>query len=452
VASNKMALDTKNLQFQQILQDLEKGDQNLLILGKAGTGKSSLLTHFVKNTEAQVALVAPTGIAAINIGGETIHSFFKLPFNYNPDEVAASAKRLKQRRALYKALEILIIDEISMVRADLLDMIDIFLRTARGSKQPFGGVRVVMFGDLHQLPPVVTKGEESELLSIYKTPYFFSSQVFKKLLYGMFVNLKYYSLDKIYRQEDEDFIGMLHQIRSNSLSEENLDKLNQRVAFDESILYEQDKAIILTTTNRIADHINMGKLADLGTSPQNFMADATGRFAMPGATYPNAQELVFKVGSRVMFLNNDQDKRWVNGHLGTIKDFYRHKKSGQVGALVAMDDGREEIVLPHTWEVTQSSFNLLEDKIDRQVIGTYTQLPLKLAWAVTIHKSQGKTFDKIIINLGAGTFAPGQTYVALSRATSLQGITLTRALAMEDIKVDPVVEVFISEVERLAGE
>jgi hypothetical protein len=273
--------------------------------------------------------------------------------------------------------------------------------------------------------------------------------VFKELIHGMFPNLNFFSLDKIYRQEDENFISLLHEIRTNTLTQEHLDLINGQVTKNERALYEQDRAIILTTTNYVADRINQAKLAELADQiGKRFIASAKGKFALPSALLPTDSALTLRVGARVMFLNNDTDKRWVNGHLGTVLGFFQNIQDGATGVRVRLDYGLETMVFPFTWELSQSRFNKVSGEIEREVVGTYRQLPLRLAWAVTIHKSQGKTFDEIVVNLGRGAFATGQVYVALSRATRLSGITLTRPLNMTDIKVDPVVENFLRTLQK----
>ncbi len=424
--------------FNLILQLLESSSENIFLTGNAGTGKSTLLDHFRNTTGQNISVVAPTGVAAVNVKGETIHSFFGFPPNITAERAIDEAKRTKKGK-IFKALDILIIDEISMVRADLLDAIDLFLQTARHKPHAFGGVKVVMVGDLHQLPPVVTADEKQALASLYDSPYFFSSKVFKSLFDGLLPQLKLVELQNIYRQTDQKFIDLLNRIRNKETTDKDLDLLNERLATDGESL---ENYIILTTINDQADKMNQLKLDEIEGPTYTFNAVRSGLF--PAQQFPAADTLFLKTGARIMLLNNDPQGRWINGTLGTL---YRVTPEG---AFVKIDGGEVEKVEAVTWSSYKTVFNETTRALEIKNIGSFKQMPLRLAWAITIHKSQGKTFDRVAIDLGRGAFAHGQTYVALSRCTSLSGLKLFRPIQPESIIVDTRVVTFLEGLRQLA--
>ncbi len=427
--------DRKSL---QVLDLLENKNEHVFLTGNAGTGKSTLLDHFRNHTKKNIAVVAPTGVAAVNVRGETIHSFFSFPPNITPEHAAYTAKKTKKTK-IYLALEILIIDEISMVRADLLDSIDSFLRSVRKTNLPFGGVRLIMVGDLHQLSPVVTNSEQESLAKLYPSPYFFSSRVFGKLLDGLYSQFIFIELQTIYRQTDKVFIDILNRLRNKQTTSEDLRRLNQRLAEEGDFL---DDHILLTAINDQADKINELRLNQISGPHYSFHATVSGDFSLKQS--PAADTVLVKTGARVMLLNNDPDNRWINGTLGTL-----HKAETNY-VYVKIDGGSTEKIEPVTWTTYQTVFNSEKQILESHEVGSFRQLPLRLAWAITIHKSQGKTFDKVAIDLGRGAFAHGQTYVALSRCTSLSGLKLIRPLEEQSIIMDTRVIDFLKSLRPLA--
>lgn len=408
-------------QLQQLLDRLEKTQDTLFITGKAGTGKSTLLTLFRLKTKKKVVVLAPTGVAALHVRGETIHSFFKFKPNITVETAIKQARGLK-KSTLIKNMDTLIIDEVSMVRADLLDCIDVFLKTALETAKPFGGKQVVFIGDLYQLPPVVTPPEKAYFQEVYASPYFFSAEALKDKHFMMDV----VALEKIYRQQDETFITLLNAVRDKTLSEEQLKSLNKRV--NDS---DQDRqAIYLTTTNAAADAINQERLFEIKTKSETFEAAITEDFDMKSA--PTEQLLSLKVGAQVMFLNNDMSGQWVNGSLGEVQGIDKHENALQV----QLYEGPLVTVRPHTWDLYRYVYHPESKMLDQEKRGSFTQFPLKLAWAMTIHKSQGKTFDQVVIDLGRGAFASGQVYVALSRCRTLEGVILRKPLQRAHVIVD----------------
>lgn len=423
--------------FLKALDILEKDDRHIFLTGHAGTGKTTLINHFRKTTQKNVAVVAPTGVAAVNIAGETIHSFFGFPPNITPDKARTYAKRSKKKK-IYDALDILVIDEVSMVRADLLDSVDSFLRSIRGIRIPFGGVRLIMVGDLHQLPPVVTSFEREALFSVYESPYFFSAQSFQKLFQSLFGQLGFLELTTIYRQTDTGFISLLDRLRYKKTTDEDLEKLNKQVVFDEDL----SGHVLLTSVNQIADEINAKKLNEIMGQTHAFHATLTGKFSDKQA--PAGEVIHLKSGAKVMLLNNDPDGRWINGTIGIV---YEIKPQS---VIVKLETGDKVEVFPFTWNTYKTEVNEKNNKLESFEIGSFKQIPLRLAWAITIHKSQGKTFQKVAVDLGRGAFAHGQTYVALSRATSLSGLRLVRPLTHESIIVDPKVIEFLEKLSLVA--
>lgn len=422
-----------NPEFKKALQYLEKSTSHVFITGKAGTGKSTLLGYFREHTRKKVVVLAPTGVAALNVRGETIHSFFR----FKPDITLEKVREYRgKRKKIYQAVEMIIIDEVSMVRADLLDCIDAFLRlNGRCKQEPFGGAQMVFIGDLYQLPPVVNS-QEKEFFSVhYKSPYFFSARAFAGLA------MEFIELEKVYRQKDQRFIALLNAIRNNSITEEHLEELNTRVGAE---LPEERSAgftVHLTTTNKAAESINQEHLAALKTPLYTYASEIDGDF--DERSYPALSAFQVGVGAQVMGLNNDAQGRWVNGSIGKVTDIRKTHK-GKDLIIVEFSGGRAEEVSPYSWELFHFTFNEETQSIETDIVGTFTQYPLKLAWAVTIHKSQGKTFERTIIDVGPTSFAGGQTYVALSRCTSFEGISLKRPVKKHHVFTDRRVVEFLT--------
>jgi len=414
-----------NDKFSYSLDLIENSNKSLFITGKAGTGKSTLLDHFSKITKKSPVILAPTGIAAINVKGQTIHNFFRFYVDVTPEKIHNLDVRPRDIK-IYRNLKTIIIDEVSMVRADLLDCIDAFL-SLYGPKigEPFGGVQMVFVGDLYQLPPVVQRDEGEIFTSHYETPYFFSAHVLKNF------ELEIIELEKIYRQKDQDFVKLLNRIRNNAVDNKDIDQLNTRLLTHNK--KEENKFYIsLTTTNKKADEINDSHLNALNGKMVSFPAIINGDFAKE--YFPTGRDLQAKVGAQIMMLNNDPKKRWVNGTIGVIKAIKTNDEDEPYIKVTLENDDSWVNVYPHEWELFQFSFN--GKAIVSKQIGTFTQFPFRLAWAVTIHKSQGKTFDHVIVDIGSGTFASGQLYVALSRCTSFSGILLQTPIAKHHIRTD----------------
>lgn len=417
-------------------------DAHIFLTGKAGTGKTTFLKNLPLKTYKRMVVVAPTGVAAINAGGQTIHSFFQLPFGpqlpenasgkgYNAKTLAAQYQKLNKKKInLIRSLDLLIIDEISMVRADVLDAIDAVLRRVRRSQKPFGGLQLLMIGDVHQLAPVA-KAEEWEVLSpYYDTPYFFGSQVLKKTPYVCV------ELEHIYRQHDEDFITLLNKVRNNQMDADCVRLLNSRFK-PNFIAHDNEGYITLTTHNYQADQINETKLAAIEAKPLVFKAVVRGTF--PENTYPTKKELVLKVGAQVMFVKNDPnpEKAFYNGKIGRLVGYNEDE-----GTVTVESEGERIVVPKLTWQNMEYAINADNQDIEEKEIGSFTQIPLRLAWAVTIHKSQGLTFDKVIVDAGQA-FAHGQVYVALSRCTSLEGLVLKTPIASHALVNDFSVNRFV---------
>lgn len=411
-----------NNDFVYALDQIEKANANLFITGRAGTGKSTLLQLFRNTTKKKTVVLAPTGIAALNVKGQTIHSFFGFP----PRPIGKRDIKRRRNRGLYKRMEVLVIDEISMVRADMLDNIDYFLRVNRESNRPFGGVQVVFFGDLFQLPPVVASEAERNLFEMrYESPYFFSADIFEE---GF--KLEMLELHKVYRQDNRHFLNLLESIRLNAMDYEVLDDLNQRVEpkFDPPPFY-----ITLSATNSTANRINQQKLKQIPFPTVNYQAKITGSFNPK--VYPTEAILSLKLGSQVMFIKNDPNKAFVNGTIGKITAL--DPETIEVEIEDDQKVAKKIKVEKMDWEILKYKASERDlNKIETETLGTFTQFPVKLAWAITIHKSQGKTFDKIVIDLGRGAFEHGQTYVALSRCRTLEGIVLKNPLRFSDVKTD----------------
>ena len=413
-----------NQQFQRALDIMEHSDRNAFITGRAGTGKSTLLDYFRNTTDKRVVILAPSGVAALNVKGQTLHSFFRFKPHVTLQQVGEL--RIKSGEVtIYKQLDAIVIDEISMVRADLLDCVDKFLRL-NGPKRdrPFGGVQMIFVGDLYQLPPVVTGGEKAIFVSNYETPYFFSARAFDAL------EMEFVELEKVYRQHDEDFISLLNAIRNKSVTDDNLEFLNRRYIpeFEPSL---DDFYIHLTTTNELADRINVKQLEKLRGAMYTFTGRIEGEFRKE--YLPTAIDLHVKAGAQIMMVNNDASGRWVNGTVGRIVAI-ENQKVGEEVIIAELANGEEVKISPYTWEIFR--YIIDDGQLQSEVIGEFTQYPFILAWAVTIHKSQGKTFEKVIIDIGKGTFAHGQMYVALSRCTTLDGMILKTPIHKNHVWMD----------------
>ncbi len=421
-----------NDEFKASFDALENTRDHIFLTGKAGTGKSTLLQYFRHKTNKNIAVLAPTGVAAVNIKGQTIHSFFQFKPDITPEAVNDIIIR-KKKRQLFESLDAIVIDEVSMVRADLLDCIDGFLRLY-GPKydRPFGGIQMIFFGDLFQLPPVVSRIEETIFKGHYASPYFFSAKVFDQ------IQLKILELQKIYRQKDENFIHLLNALRHNQLQDHHIHAFNtrhhQKVSFKKEDFY-----ITLTTTNALAEEVNNRCLRDLPEKEYSYRGEVAGEFERK--SLPGQEILILKKGAQVMMLNNDTDKRWVNGSLGVIEDI--QSSDGEDIVFVKLENGQSVDVKRYTWEIYQYYFDDVANNLASKVIGYFTQYPLKPAWAVTIHKSQGQTFERVMIDVGWGTFAHGQMYVALSRCTSLEGIILKKPLQLKQVCMDNRIQDFM---------
>ncbi|HKZ36551.1 MAG TPA: AAA family ATPase [Chryseolinea sp.] len=421
-----------NAEFQSILDQLHKTTEHLFITGRAGTGKSTLLQYFRGTTCKKMIVLAPTGVAALNVQGQTIHSFFGFAPQVTPEQ-AKKEHPAKSLKRIIEELEMIVIDEASMLRADLLDAIDQALRKYGHRKVPFGGKRLIFIGDLYQLPPVVTKDERDHFQHEYASPYFFDAKVFREC------QIKTVELEKIYRQQDEGFIRLLNQIRDNSITQEGLESLNGR--YDRFYqAFQKPNEVTLCTTNAAADRINQAQLDLLGGKKLKYSGETTGDFIRQ---LPTHDQLELKIGAQVMLVNNDAARRWVNGSTGIITGTEWSAAEKCDLLLVKLSHGKTVEVLPYTWETNQYSYDEEADTIEVEKIGAFTQYPLKLAWAVTIHKSQGKTFDNVVLDIAKGTFAHGQIYVALSRCTSLEGLILRQALLPEHIWSDQRINYFL---------
>ncbi len=408
-----------NADFARALELIEGGHEHVFVTGRAGTGKSTLLHLLVEETHRRVAVVAPTGLAAINVGGQTIHSFFRLP----PRFVDVRELQALRHTGVMKAIDLLVIDEVSMVRADLMDGIDVTLRLNRRSDEPFGGVQLALFGDLWQLPPVVREPELKEYFeAAHGGPWFFQAHVWQQC------GGRSVELGRIYRQQDDPgFMRILQAVRDGEPDDEILGELNDRVRPKRG-LDDADSYIVLTGTNAAAARENARRLSGLSGKIVNYAAEVTGRF--DAGAFPTEPDLLLKVGARVMFLKNDPEQRWVNGSFGTVVEL------GDEGPVVQLADGTAHLVKKTAWENIAYQYDRPGRQITREVVGSYRQLPLRLGWAITIHKSQGQTFDRVYIDLAGGAFSHGQVYVALSRCRSLAGLALARPLRTSDVLLD----------------
>lgn len=428
-----------NEEWKAVLDSLNNGKEHLFITGEAGTGKSTLLKHFTEQYDGCFAIVAPTGVAALRVGGETIHRFFGFGAHaIATDDIPVLSDT---RRAKYRALDVLVIDEISMVRADLMDAIDKFLRkNGRNATLPFGGVRLVMFGDLFQLSPISKEADEKKwLTSLYGTdmPYFFHAEVWRK------VTLKKHNLSTIFRQKDPTFTSALNAIRSGTATAEHLKLINSRVNTSFKAPLDGKLWLTLTTTNNSADQSNQRMLAALKTKSEVFEAKISGDFDLKNA--PTDELLELKPGAVVMFIRNNRQGGWVNGTLGKVTSIDPLK--------VEIDDIEHEVD-KETWEAITYEYSEETKKLTKTIRGKFEQIPLKLASAITIHKSQGLTFEQVIVDFASGAFAAGQAYVALSRCRTLDGMVLRRAVQDRDLIVSTEVQHFMAgePIARPAGQ
>ncbi len=414
---------TLSAEQQAVFDRIETTGDHIFVTGRAGTGKSTLLNHLSWHTSKQVVICAPTGVAALNVGGQTIHSLFRLPIGVIADHEIEQTREL---RKLLGTVDTIVIDEVSMVNADLLDAVDRSLRQARQRPhEAFGGAQVVLFGDPYQLAPVPGDADERAYFEDqYRSMWFFDAKVWGE------ADLTIYELSVIHRQHEAEFKYMLNAVRHGRVTAEIAKRLNDTGARPAPT----DGAITLATTNSTVTRINSAELAKLPGRALTARAEVSGEFG--GRSYPADEALELKVGAQVMFLRNDSDQRWVNGSIGTVT---------KIDSTVWVEvDGETHQVQPAVWEKYRYSYSQVTKSLKKDIVAEFTQFPLRLAWAVTIHKSQGKTYDRAIVDLGQRSFAPGQTYVALSRISELEGLYLTRPLRPSDIIVDDNVVRFMA--------
>jgi ATP-dependent exoDNAse (exonuclease V) alpha subunit len=434
---------------QRLFEYIESTDAHVFVTGRAGTGKSTLLSFLIENTDKSVAVCAPTGVAALNVGGTTIHSLFTFPFGLLGN-VDLSKHMSRYTRGILAAIDILVIDEVSMVNADMMDAISRAMGIARGKRKvPFGGAQVVMFGDPYQLAPVPPQNPEeiAYMAENYQSNWFFDAHVWRD------AGLERYELIEIFRQTDSHFKDILNAIRDGSCTQEMLDELNRLAVRP----MPHDDILRLATINRTVDQVNVSRLSQIADKPRVFSATASGDMKAFGRVKPADERLELKIGAQVMFIKNDDSspfkdsegtaiRRWVNGTIGTVVEF---KSESHVVVDV---DGERMDVGRATWEKVRyeveeyfdEDTNKVKETLVAVPVAEFKQLPLRLAWGVTIHKSQGQTYDEVMIDMGAGAFAPGQTYVALSRVRSLEGLYLSRAIRLSDVKIDQRVLAFMN--------
>jgi ATP-dependent DNA helicase PIF1 len=417
--------------YVEVQRLIEAGAPLVFVSGNAGTGKTTLIRYLRESLDRRSVVLAPTGVAALNAGGATIHSFFRFPPRIqDPREV-----RVPADVRLYQRLELLIIDEVSMVRADILDSIDAFLRECQGSSRPFGGVQLLLLGDMFQLPPVVSSAERDAFASRgYSSPYFFSALSLQD------VPLAHVELSEVFRQTDLEFIALLNRLRVGDGTPAAVEEINRNCLRE-----SRDHEITLTCTNRVADDLNEAAIAALDTEEHVFVGESEGKFKLDGDRLPSPLELRLKVGARVMFTRNDESGRWVNGTLGVVTFL------GGTRVEVELTDGSVHEVERVTWQAFEYRLDREVDRIVADEVGHYKQFPLMLAWAVTIHKSQGKTLGNVLVDFGSGAFAPGQAYVALSRCRSLDGLRLARPLRVSDVRCDVRIRRFYELLAEVGG-
>jgi ATP-dependent DNA helicase PIF1 len=415
---------------EAVFAAIETTRENIFVTGRAGTGKSTLLNHLSWNTSKQIVICAPTGVAALNVGGQTIHSLFRLPIGVIADH---DIEHTAEVRKLLNTIDTLVIDEVSMVNADLLDALDRSLRQARQRPhEAFGGVQLVLFGDPYQLAPVPGDADERAYFADqYRSMWFFDAKVWDA------ADLVIYELTTIHRQHEGEFKYMLNAVRHGRVTAEIAERLNTTGARTPPT----DGVITLATTNAAVNRINQAELARLPGRVLTARADVTGEFG--GRAFPADEALELKIGAQVMFLRNDADQRWVNGSVGTVT---------KIDQFVTVEiDGERHQVQPAVWEKFKYSYSSATRQLKKDIVAEFTQFPLRLAWAVTIHKSQGKTYDRAVVDLGQRSFAPGQTYVALSRISALNGLYLSRDLRPSDIIVDEHVQRFMERATAVPG-
>ena len=408
--------DSESATYDPLLKEILLSNRNLFLTGRAGTGKTTMLKRILRAAGNKAVVLAPTGLAAVNAGGQTIHSFFKFPPRLlDPADV----KKMRNQR-LVKTMETLVVDEISMVRSDMLQTMSDMLRLNRNDKRPFGGVRVILSGDLHQLPPVVENEVEPILHDRFGGPWFFLSQAFKDAQFQLA------ALKHVFRQEDERFLNILNALRNGRLGPEEQKSLGERVS-KRSPAEASETHIVLTPNNAAAWRINQQRLDELPGTPTSYEGVSDGQF--DERSFPTDAFLDLKVGARVMLIKNDPEGRWVNGSIGTIEAL------GETSVFVKID-GETYRIAPQAWEKYRYDFDSDKKSVSRTVVGSFKQLPLRLAYAVTIHKSQGMTLDNVYIDFDNGMFAHGQAYVAFSRCRTLEGLELSRELRPRDIIID----------------
>ena len=423
---NERSIDAASVELSKeqraLFETLEHTDDHIFVTGKAGTGKSVLLQYFKRHSSKQFVVVAPTGVAALNVGGQTIHSLFRIP----PAFIAQRSLTLNpDAKLLLGHIDTIVIDEISMVRADLMDAIDHLLRQARNQDIPFGGVQLIMFGDLYQLSPIVSDAELQEYFAEnHGGFYFFNAHVWRE------APLKIYELSTVFRQKDEHFRSILNAIRTGTVSPATLEQLNARASEQPSA----EGIITLAATNAAVSALNHRKLLALPGAARQYKAAITGN--LEPSAFPTDGVLNFKKGAQIMMLKNDPERRWVNGTLGYIESL-------SMDSITVNIDGYTYPIMAHTWDKIQYRYDRWAYKIEEDIVSSFTQYPLRLAWAITIHKSQGQTYEAVDIDLGGRAFAHGQTYVALSRCKSLDKLYLRRPISMRDIIVDPQVVAFM---------